>query len=117
MHDEVYDGEGVVFRRGRDLLAAFGDYLGRCEAAKTFPNLAGFCRHCGCAMADMARVARRFPSAHARMMAALEDAALNADKSASLVNAYLKHRLGYGEVEGEGGEQVLIDPRLMADGE
>lgn len=115
MHNEMYEGEEVVFHRGQELLRAFGEYLGCCAESGAFPNLAGFCRHCGYAMADMARLARRFPSAHARMMAALEDAALNADKSASLVNAYLKHRMGYGE-DG-GGEAAVIDPRLLDDGE
>ena len=98
------------------LLTAFGDYLAACGEKSTFPNLAGFCRHCGFSRQNFTRKRERYPEVCGLILAALEDEALNADKSASLVTAYLRHRLGYGAAAEE-AEPTPVAPGLLRDGE
>ena len=114
MHNE---NTTVMIRGGRSLLNAFNLYVENCEANDAFPNLAGFCRYCRIGEDGLARLRRRYPAACDFIMTALEDEALNADKSASLVTAYLKRRLGYGEAACDEGQTILIDRGLAADGE
>ncbi len=114
MHNE---NTPVKFRGGQSLLAAFNQYVEQCEADDAFPNLAGFCRYCRIGEDGLARLRRRFPAACDFIMTALEDEALNADKSASLVTAYLKRRLGYSEAASGEGQTILIDRELTSDGE
>ncbi|MBQ8397894.1 MAG: hypothetical protein IJX53_06860 [Clostridia bacterium] len=111
------DNTPVMIRGGRSMLAAFGNYVEACEESGTFPNLAGFCRYCRIGEEGLAKLSRRYPGAYDFIITALEDEALNADKSASLVTAYLKRRLGYGEAAADEGQTILIDRALNADGE
>lgn len=46
---------------------------------------------------------------------ALEDCALNADRPPTVVTAYLKHRLGYGEAQAGGEPTVILTDRAMMD--
>lgn len=64
-----------------------------------FPNLAGFCRFLRMGTEDFSEVAKEFPDAAAYIVTALEDEALNAAISPTLLNAYLKRRLGYDREE------------------
>lgn len=66
-----------------------------------FPNLAGFCRHLGIGTADFELLCDKYPSECGTVLAALEDEALNSGNSATLISAYMKHRLGYGKQLGE----------------
>ncbi|MBQ3125573.1 MAG: hypothetical protein IJC15_00765 [Clostridia bacterium] len=114
MHSE--NGYEII-RSGRALVEAFERYTAACAAEEAFPNLAGFCRFCRIGEEQLERWKRRFPAAYDFVMTALEDEALNAAKSASLVTAYLKRRLGYGESSEEAGPTILIGRGLMDDGE
>lgn len=111
------DDAPVMIRGGRSLLNAFSRYVEICEADGAFPNLAGFCRYCRIGEDGLVRLKQRYPAAFDFIMTALEDEALNSDKSASLVTAYLKRRLGYAEAPVSDGPSILIDRELMADGE
>ena len=64
---------------------------------RSFPNLAGFCRHLGCGVSSADRLRHSHPELYARLCAILEDEALNASISPNLLSAYLKRRLGYAE--------------------
>ena len=114
MHNE---NTHVVIKSGQSMLTVFSRYVEVCEGSGAFPNLAGFCRYCQIGEEGMARLRKRFPGAYDFIVTALEDEALNADKSASLMSAYLKHRLGYGEAQDDAGQTILIDRSLAADGE
>ena len=117
MHNKETTSQEVVIRSGRSMQAAFGDYLAHCGESESFPNLAGFCRFCGIGEDRFARLRQRWPEACDFVITALEDEALNADLSSSLVTAYLKHRLGYGEVSAAGEpELILVDRTLNDDG-
>lgn len=119
MQQETKPSQEVVINSGKGLLRAFADYVTQCEEADSFPNLAGFCRFCGMGEERFSSLRAKFPDAGDFVLTALEDEALNSRKSASLVNAYLRHRLGYGEGAGddEEAEVIQVDPALMRDGE
>ena len=76
---------------------------GDCEKKKSkkkssrFPNVAGFCRYFGIGQGKFDRLAKKYPDEFEKVSAALEDEALNAEISPSLLGAYLKRRLGYSE--------------------
>lgn len=99
------------------LLSRFAEYLDAQEGELSFPNVAGFCRYCGYGEEWFGELKRKFPSACDFILTALEDEALNVDRSPTLVTAYLKHRLGYGETASGGPEVVWVDRSLAADGE
>ena len=108
-------------REESELLSRFAAYLEEREGGTSFPNVAGFCRYCGRGEEWFGEMKRKYPESGDVILTALEDAALNADRSPTLVTAYLKHRLGYGEAAGEarGGmpEVVCVDRCFAQDGE
>ena len=61
----------------------------------SFPNVAGFCRFLGVSTGELERLGSEYPEEHGRILAVLEDEALNSDLSPTLITAYLKRRLGY----------------------
>ena len=85
------------------------DYLELCRAKTTeakemgrkgyewFPNLAGFARMLGVSVSTLKKVNSHWPEQYGAMLAILEDEAFNAEKSATLINSYLKEHLGFGE--------------------
>lgn len=60
-----------------------------------FPNVAGFCRFLGVSTGELERLGGEYPEEYGRILAVLEDEALNSDLSPTLITAYLKRRLGY----------------------
>lgn len=62
-----------------------------------FPNLAGFCRYMGCGLGELTEMRECYPELYGRVCAVLEDEALNFSLSPTVLTAYLKQRLGYGE--------------------
>ena len=63
----------------------------------TFPNLAGFCRFLGCGVSSLDELRAAYPAQYGLVCATLEDEALNFSLSPTVLTAYLKQRLGYGE--------------------
>ena len=63
--------------------------------AKSFPNLAGFCRHLGSSILEFEEASQEYPTECSRILTVLEDEALNSDRSTNLISAYLKKRIGY----------------------
>ena len=92
---------------GGKLNAYLKRYLKSCRTATDsdskkvggrFPNLAGFCRWLGCGISEVEALRQSHPSDADRLAAVMEDEALNtALLSPTVVSAYLKRRLGYGE--------------------
>ena len=63
-----------------------------------FPNLAGFCRRLGFGLSALEQLRSSHPEALDYLIAVMEDEALNAPVlSPTVVSAYLKRRLAYGE--------------------
>ena len=84
------------------------------------PTLAGFCASLGCGIAAVEALRRAYPSQFDYVSAILEDEALNSGRSSTVINAYLKERLGYGE-KGEStsdGEplQLVFSHDILEDG-
>ena len=88
------------------LLAELDAYLKSCRCldetdgkkkADGFPNLAGFCRYLGCGITTLEGVRLSDPTLYDHICAILEDEALNAEISPTVLTAYLKKRLGYSE--------------------
>lgn len=65
------------------------------KSKQSFPNLAGFCRFIGVSAAKLERFGKEAPEVYGRILAILEDEALNSSLSPTLISAYLKKRLGY----------------------
>jgi hypothetical protein len=88
-----------------------------------FPNLAGFCRFLGCGTAEFDALRTSHPVLTDRLLAILEDEALNLLHSPTLLNAYLRHRLTYGERPGiakettEDGLRLIFEHDILEDGE
>ena len=78
-------------------------YLKSCRKAEEkkggrFPNLAGFCRWMGCGIEALERLRLTHPDDADYLVAVMEDEALNSPVlSPTVVGAYLKRRLAYGE--------------------
>lgn len=95
-------------------------YLKRCEEQKSesdskkevrrLPTLAGFCAmlNCGLSAADMLR--NLFPLQYDYICAVLEDEALNSARSPTVLNTYLKERLGYGQKSDADAEESPLQP-------
>lgn len=69
----------------------------RAYSKAMFPNLAGFCRYLGIGTQELEAIASEHPAEYGKILAVLEDEALNSDLSATLISTYLKKRLGYDE--------------------
>lgn len=67
----------------------------KCAPDCFFPNVAGFCRFLGVSTGELERLGGEYPEEYGRILAVLEDEALNSDLSPTLITAYLKRRLGY----------------------
>ncbi len=84
-----------------------------------FPNLAGFCRYLGCSTEEWLAMEKEQPEVFGRLRAALEDEALNAVMSPTVIAAYLKKRLGYDKepTDTEGPIAVQFAHDIFRDGE
>lgn len=85
-----------------------------------FPNLAGFCRYLGIGTQELERILGEFPDEYDRILAVLEDEALNSGISATLLSAYLKKRLGYDATSKSQGTsaqlEICFEHDIMEDG-
>ena len=113
------------------LLANLNAYLKGChdrdeekrsKKGEKFPNLAGFCRYLGCGLTQLEGLRLSNPMLYDHICAILEDEALNAEISPTVLNAYLKKRLGYAE-KSEGGSvadcgplRLIFEHDIMEDG-
>ena len=102
MDIESKEREGLP--EGEALIARLRQYVEACAAERTgakgrtrFPNLAGFCATLGVGVEVFEREMEAYPEIYGAVCAVLEDEALNWEWSATLVSAYLKKRLGYGD--------------------
>ena len=108
-------------------------YLEECRTAQPgdarkpggrFPNLAGFCRWLGCGISEIEALKLSHPDAADHLAAVMEDEALNstAPLSPTVINAYLKRRLGYADkaeaaAQAECGDlQVIFEHDITEDG-
>ncbi len=103
------------------LMALVEKYIEGCDN-KRFPNIAGFCRYCNIGQSELERLQKDFPYEFEKLYAALEDEALNSGVAVTLVGAYLKKWLGYGEekkTNGENGGSVTVsfEHDILKDGE
>ena len=75
-----------------------------------FPNLAGFCRYLGMGVEQFSLAMKERQEEYDALCAVLEDEALNSGLSATLISAYLKRHLGYGEkVDTAGKSSMELD--------
>ena len=87
------------------------------------PNLAGFCRWLGCGISEAEALRLSHPAEADYLLAVMEDEALNSPvPSPTVVSAYLKKRLGYGDrVEAVSGAEcgemrVIFEHDITEDG-
>ncbi len=91
------------------------------KSGDIFPNLAGFCRYVNIGTEELFALAKEFPDEIDRLMAVLEDEALNSGLPPALISVYLKKRLGY-EKDGdrgshEGSLNIRFEHDIFRDGE
>lgn len=90
------------------------------RSGSSFPNVAGFCRFLGVGTTELEDLAGEYPLIYGRILAVLEDEALNSGMSATLISAYLKKRLGYDlQSKGHSSEpqlQIRFEHDVIEDG-
>jgi hypothetical protein len=88
-----------------------------------FPNMAGFCRFIEISPRRYSELCELYPEETGLIAAAFEDEALNSNKPAAIIAAYLKARLGYAENAppkndgGSGAVNVIFEHDIISDGE
>ena len=91
------------------------------KPSRRFPNLAGFCRYLKIGTSDLTDLADSYPDAYQRILAVLEDEALNSELSTTLLGTYMKKRLNYEKSEEEypmsTGISISFEHDIMKDGE
>ena len=84
------------------------DYIRECKdsslstssgkrTTERFPNIAGFARTLGVGVSTLKKIESIWPEQYGLLLALFEDEALNSDKSAALLNVYMKEYFGFGE--------------------
>ena len=87
---------------------------GRKKESSRFPNLAGFCRTLGTGLFWLEGLEREFPEQYGALCALFEDEALNSNQSPTVISAYMKEHLGFGEGKKEtSGACVSGDIKLI----
>ncbi|MBQ9773235.1 MAG: hypothetical protein IJW30_06025 [Clostridia bacterium] len=69
-------------------------------------NFAGFCRYLGCTLQELYRLRESDSTLFERLCAVFEDELLNHSPSPTILNAYMKKRLGYADEEKEDGQEI-----------
>ncbi len=86
-----------------------------------FPNLAGFCRYLGISPEELCEAADSTPQSYARILAVLEDEALNSSLGTTVLTAYLKKRCGYDKESDSSGTStqlsIKFEHEIFEDGE
>lgn len=94
------------------------------ESAR-FPNLAGFCRSIGVGIGQIMEISEKYPEEYGLLCTIFEDEALNSAQSATVVSAYMKERLEWGEGEKaktrssfnvEDGLKLIFEHNIEEDG-
>ncbi|MBQ8311183.1 MAG: hypothetical protein IJX80_09260 [Clostridia bacterium] len=92
----------------RQLLRSLQSYVEECRSPpetdgkhgashKALPTLAGFCRFLGIGIRELERLEEKNPEVLDCIRTVLEDELLNHSPSPTLLNSYMKRRLGYSE--------------------
>jgi hypothetical protein len=117
-------------KRG-ELIPLAEDYIRSCRessqasgkrTSERFPNIAGFARTLGVGVSTLKKIEAAWPDQYELLLALFEDEALNSDKSATLINVYMKEHLGFGEKkEGDailpiGDIKVVFEHDIQEDG-
>lgn len=87
-----------------------------CEKRKSterFPNIAGFARTLGVGVSNIKSIEGKWPELYGALLAIFEDEALNSDKNATILNAYIKERLNFGEKREGGATLPVGDVKLV----
>ena len=86
---------------------------GRSKSVEKFPNVAGFARYMGVGVSSIKNIESKWPDQYGAMLAIFEDEALNSDKNATILNAYIKERLNFGEKKEGGATLPMGDIQLV----
>lgn len=119
--EETEGAAGGLCNRER-VIAAVAEYIELCRGESfgkgkgRFPNLAGFCRHLGVGVEALEEAFADDREGYGALCAVFEDEALNSELSPTLINSYLKQRLGYGEKTERGSASLeLPEVKLVFD--
>ena len=86
---------------------------GRIKSLEKFPNMAGFARSLGVGVSSIKNIEVKWPEQYSALIAIFEDEALNSDKNATILNAYIKERLNFGEKKEGGATLPVGDVQLV----
>ena len=93
------------------------------KSYERFPNIAGFARTLGVGVSTLKKIRNLFPDQYGAMLALFEDEALNSTQSASILSAYMKEHLGFGEkkeggaILGVGDVKLVFEHDITTDGQ
>ncbi len=114
--------------KDKTIVTKLEEYLATCcetakKADQKLPNQAGFCRFLGCGVHAFSKFATEYPELADWLCAVFEDEVLNAERSPTLLNSYLKRRLGYTEYKKEkeddpdgGALRLVFEHNILEDG-
>ena len=85
----------------------------RSKSVDRFPNIAGFARSLGVGVSSIKNIESKWPELYGALLAIFEDEALNSDKNATILNAYIKERLNFGEKKEGGATLPVGDVKLV----
>ena len=96
----------------------------RKDASGRFPNLAGFCRTLCTGLFWIEALRCEYPEQYGALCALFEDEALNSSQSATVISAYMKEHLGFGEGKKEsegacmsGDIKLIFEHDIYEDGQ
>ena len=90
------------------------------KSKQGFPNLAGFCRFIKVSTSELESFGRENPEVYGRILAVLEDEALNSKLSPTILSAYMKKRLNYDRsspIESNTQLEIKFEHDIFEDGE
>ena len=83
------------------------------KSKERFPNIAGFARTLGVGVSTLKKIEGRWPELYGALLALFEDEALNSDRSATILNTYIKERLNFGEKKEGGATLPMGDVHIV----
>ena len=96
----------------------------RKDSGGRFPNLAGFCRTLCTGLFWLDPLKSEYPEQYGALCALFEDEALNSSQSATVISAYMKEHLGFGEGKKEsegacmsGDIKLIFEHDIYEDGQ
>ncbi len=111
---ELFESGGVLGEAEAYIAECYGEEsVQKRGRTGRFPNLAGFCRRLGASVSYLVLLGNEYPELYGALLSVFEDEALNSSQSPTLLSAYMKERLSFGEKRDTGSLFPVGDVQLI----